>query len=405
MRKRLFPVVITGHVDHGKSTLIGRLLHDTGTLKEDRYREIVESSRQLGRDTEFSFVLDAFREERENEITMDTSQICFQTDKREYLFIDAPGHKEFLRNMITGASYAEAAVLIIDAGEGVRDQTMRHVYLLNMLGVREICVLINKMDLVNYSRAVYEDVVNQIRAFSSSLPAELTAFVPISALKGVNITRNDPVVGWYHGPCFFDTLDQFSDRDMDERPFRFPVQDVYVRNGESIVAGRIESGEVVEGMGLLLLPERKSCTVKEIRKYMVEGVKNALYGDSIGLIVDGGSKITRGNILSGTDDARITRTVEAHMFWFYDVYNRKDAITMRCSTQETACTIEIHEKFDPATMDRKTEGPDHLEVGEVATATIRTERPVVIDSFRYIPEMGRFIIEKDGIPVAGGIVL
>ena len=404
MEELALPIVITGHVDHGKSTLIGRLLYDTGVLKEDRYQEILASSSDLGKVTEFAFVLDALEEEREKGITIDTTQIYFQTKKRKYVIIDAPGHKEFLRNMITGASYAEAAVLIIDANEGIMEQTKRHAYLLSMVGIKDICILINKMDLVGYSKDIYDRVVSGIKTFFAPLGIEPKFFIPMSALAGVNVATRDPAVDWYDGPCLFEALDELDFKAFEERPFRFPVQDKYDIDGVSIIAGRIESGEVREGMDVYLLPEGKRCKITKIRKYLSDDVKKALYGDSIGLIVEGASEIKRGDVLSGTEDSRITDSIAANLFWFYDVYNGKDNLKIRFATQETACTVEIHEKFDPATMDRKTDGLDRLEVGEVAKVTIRTEKPVAIDPFLYIPEMGRFIIEKRGIPVGGGIV-
>ena len=404
MEEIALPIVITGHVDHGKSTLIGRLLYDTGILKEDRYQEVQTTSSELGKTTEFAFVLDALEEEREKGITIDTTQIYFHTQKRKYVIIDAPGHKEFLRNMITGASYADAAVLIIDANEGIMEQTKRHAYLLSMVGIKDICVLINKMDLVGYSKEIYEKVVAGIKAFFSPLNIEPKFFIPMSALAGVNVAKRDPSVEWYTGPCLFEALDELDFKAFEERPFRFPVQDVYDTEGVSIVAGRIESGEVDSGMTAYLLPEGKSVVIKEIRKFMENDLKKAVYGDSIGLIVEGASGIKRGDVLSGTNDSKITKSVDANLFWFYDSYTGKDNLKIRFATQETACSVTVHEKFDPATMDKKTEGLDRLEVGEVAKVTIQTDDPLVIDNFSYIPEMGRFIVEKNGVPVGGGIV-
>jgi len=404
MEEIALPIVITGHIDHGKSTLIGRLLYDTGILKEDRYQEILTTSSDLGKVTEFAFVLDALEEERRKGITIDTTQIYFHTKKRQYVIIDAPGHKEFLRNMITGASYAEAAVLIIDANEGIMEQTKRHAYLLSMVGIKDICVLINKMDLVGYSKDVYDQVVSGIKSFFAPLGIEPKFFIPMSALAGVNVAKRDPSVEWYNGPCMFEALDELDFKAFEKRPFRFPVQDVYAVDGVSIIAGRIESGEVTEGMDAFLLPQGTPHKIKEIRKYLSKDVQKAVYGDSIGLVVEGAPEIKRGDILSGTKDSKITDTIEANLFWFYDIYSAKDSLKIRFATQETPCTVEIHEKFDPATMDRRTDGLDTLEVGEVAKVTIKTEKPVVIDPFSYIPEMGRFIIEKRGVPVGGGIV-
>jgi sulfate adenylyltransferase large subunit len=405
MEELALPIVITGHVDHGKSTLIGRLLYDTGVLKEDRYQEIMLSSSQLGKHTEFAFVLDALEEEREKGITIDTTQIYFQTAKRKYVIIDAPGHKEFLRNMITGASYAEAAVLIIDANEGIREQTKRHAYLLSMVGIKDICVLINKMDLVGYSKEVYDKVVEEIRIFFSPLNIEPKYYIPMSALAGTNVASKDPTIEWYAGPCLFEALDGLDFKAFEERPFRFPVQDVYHTDGDVIIAGRIESGEVEKGMDVYLLPEGGQYKVHEVKKFGEEDLTKAVYGDSIGLTLDGNAVVKRGDVLSGTNDSRITDTFDANLFWFYDTYDQKAKMKLRCATQEVPCAIIIHEKFDPATMDKKTEGLDRLEVGEIARVTIKTEKPVAIDTFLYIPEMGRFIIERSGVPAGGGIII
>lgn len=399
------PIVITGHVDHGKSTLIGRLLYDTGKLKQDRYEEIETTSSLLGKHTEFAFALDALEEEREQGITIDTTQIYFETSKRKYVIIDAPGHKEFLRNMITGASYADAAVLIIDANEGIRDQTKRHAYLLAMVGIRDICVLVNKMDLVGYSKAVFDGVVSGITQFFAPLGVRPRRFIPISALEGINLAGRAKEIGWYDGPCLFEVLDELEFKAFEERPFRFPVQDVYEMDGEMIVAGRIESGEIESGAEVRLLPMGRACRIKEIRKFPEKDLKRAAYGESVGLIVEGAGAAGRGDVFVGDGNARVTDQFRANLFWFYGEYNRADVMHLKCTTQEGPCTLEVEEKFDPATMDRKTEGLDRLEVGEVAKATIKLERPIVIDAFSFIPEMGRFVIEKNGVPVGGGIIV
>lgn len=398
------PIVITGHIDHGKSTLIGRLLYDTGVLKEDRYQEIILSSSSLGKETEFAFVLDALEEERAKGITIDTTQIYFQTAKRPYVIIDAPGHREFLRNMLTGASYAEAAILIIDADEGIREQTKRHAYLLSMVGIRDLCVVINKMDLVDFSQEVYEKTVQGITAFLEDLPVKPRFFIPISALKGINVATRDPMMAWYEGPCLFEALDELEFKTFEERPFRFPVQDVYDMDGGKIVAGRIESGEAVKGMGAYILPGGKPTRIATIRKFLAEDLQKAAYGESVGFILEDGATVKRGDVLAPAPDVRVAQKFDAHIFWFYGEYQPGDTMTLKCTTQESPCRITVEEKFDPATMDRKAGEAERLEIGEVARIKVETEQPIVADLFQHIPEMGRFILEKNGIPVAGGII-
>ena len=405
MEEKALPIVITGHIDHGKSTLIGRLLYDTGILKEDRYQEITASSSLLGKETEFAFVLDTLEEEREKGITIDTTQIYFQTPKRKYVIIDAPGHKEFLRNMITGASYADAAVLIIDSNEGIMEQTKRHGYLLSMVGIKDICVLINKMDLVGYSKDIYDRVVAGMKDFFGNLSLRPRFYIPISALKGNNVAKRDPSITWYEGPCLFEALDELEFKTFEERPFRFPVQDVYRIGNEKIVAGRIESGEVAVGETVYLLSKGLRVKIKEIRKFLEDNIKTASYGESIGLIVEGANGIKRGDILSGDNNVRTVKDFDANLFWFYGEYNKGDKIQIKCTTQESYCSLSITEKFDPATMDKKKEGLHHLEIGEIAKAKIKLRKKIAIDTFSYIPEMGRFILEKNGIPVGGGIIV
>jgi len=405
MEDKALPIVITGHIDHGKSTLIGRLLYDTGILKEDRYQEITASSSLLGKETEFAFVLDALEEERAKGITIDTTQIYFQTPKRKYVIIDAPGHKEFLRNMITGASYADAAVLIIDSNEGIMEQTMRHGYLLSMVGIKDICILINKMDLVDYSKDIYDKIVTGMKEFFGKLSLTPRFFIPMSALKGINVATRDPSITWYNGPCLFEALDELEFKAFEERPFRFPVQDVYRIGKDKIVAGRIESGEVKAGEDVYLLPKGKKIRIKEIRKFLKDDIKKAAYGESIGLIVEETNGIKRGDVLSGDMDAKAVKEFNANLFWFYGEYNKGDKIQIKCTTQESYCTLAITEKFDPATMDKKKEGLDHLEIGEIAKAKVKLRKKIAIDTFSYIPEMGRFILEKNGIPVGGGIIV
>jgi len=404
MEQIALPIVITGHIDHGKSTLIGRLLYDTGVLKEDRYNEITQTSSMLGRHTEFAFVLDALEEEREKGITIDTTQIYFQTQKRKYVIIDAPGHKEFLRNMITGASYAEAAILIIDANEGIKEQTKRHAYLLSIVGIKDICVLVNKMDLVDYSKEVFDRVVYEIDEFFSVVSIKPKFFIPISALSGINVAKRSNIIDWYNGPCLFEALDCLTFKAFEKRPFRFPVQDVYKIGRETIYVGRIESGVVEPGMVAYVYPGKKSCKIQKIKKFLKEAIKNASYGESIGLIIKGGKPIKRGHMIAGTQDIQVKRQLDANLFWFYGEYKKGDTITIKCTTQESPCSMEIKEKFDPATMNKK-EKCDTLEIGEIAKVKIKTKKPVAVDIFSYIPEMGRFIIEKDGIPVGGGIIV
>jgi bifunctional enzyme CysN/CysC/sulfate adenylyltransferase subunit 1 len=399
-----FPIVITGHVDHGKSTLIGRLLYDTGSLQEERFSEIEQSSADLGKATEFAFVLDAFEEERSKGITIDTSQIYFHSDKRNYVIIDAPGHKEFIRNMVTGASYAEAALLLVDASEGVREQTLRHIHLLALVGIREVCVVINKMDLVGYSAAVFEGIKGEITGIMATLSLVPVAFVPVSALHGVNIARRSAEIGWYGGPSLLEVIDSLDFRPFSERPFRFPVQDRYDWESEPLIAGRVESGVATRGMEVLLLPGGKTTRIKAIRKFREDDVASAGFGESIVLVLEDAAGVGRGDVCVAGEVLAATE-LAANVFWFYGDYCAGEPLTIRCATQEVAGSMTLESKFDPAEIEVTIDRPERLEIGEIARVTIRTEKALVADRFAAIPEMGRFVLEKDGIPVGGGIVL
>src|SRR3954447_9185859 len=241
-------IIIVGHVDHGKSTLVGRLLHETGSLAEGKLEMLKAVSARRGMPFEWSFLLDALQSERDQGITIDTTQIRFRTRARDVVLIDAPGHAEFLRNMITGASQADAAVLIIDAMEGVRDQTRRHGYLLHLLGIRQVAVVINKMDRVNFSQQRFDEISSEISKHLHGLGVTPTAIVPISARDGDGVTTRTPAIGWYSGPTVVEALDGLTPaRPLDELALRLPVQAIYKFDDRRIIAGRIESGSLMAG--------------------------------------------------------------------------------------------------------------------------------------------------------------
>jgi sulfate adenylyltransferase subunit 1 len=401
------PIVIVGHVDHGKSTLIGRLLYDTGCLPSDKYAEIQRSSEMLGRIVEFAFVMDCLEEERSRGITIDTTQTFFKTPKRRYVIIDAPGHKEFLKNMITGTSQAEAALLIIDAFEGIQDQTKRHAYILGMLGLKQICVLLNKIDLVQYSKDKFLELKMEITDFLNQLNVHPTFILPISAIHGDNVATPSKKISWFDGPTVLQALDIFHELKVEEKPLRLPIQDSYRIDGKKILVGRIESGRLVKGESLFLLPEKKKVTIKSIHKFMESEVTSASYEESIGISLQGRQRVERGNILTGDLSSMISDRIKANIFWMDPMgYRAGETLLFRCVTQEIPCRIEkINKKFDPASMELTEEDASSIKGAEVADVLIQLDEKVVVDPFNEIPEMGRFVLEKDGRPVAGGIIL
>jgi sulfate adenylyltransferase subunit 1 len=405
--ERALPIVIVGHVDHGKSTLIGRLLYDTGCLPADKYAEIQRSSETLGKIVEFAFVMDCLEEERSRGITIDTTQTFFKTPKRRYVIIDAPGHKEFLKNMITGSSQAEAALLVIDSFEGIRDQTKRHAYILGMLGLKQVCVLLNKIDLVNYSQDKFLKLKAEITDFLKKLDVHPTFVLPISAIHGDNVAKPSEKISWFDGPTVLQALDTFHELKVEEKPLRFPIQDRYTMNGKKIIVGRIESGHLKNGESLFLLPEKKKVIVKSIEKFLEKDVTGAHFEESVGICLKGRQQVRRGQILAGDSSSMISDRINANVFWMDPApYQMGEPLLFRCVTQEVPCQIEkIHKKFDPASMEWIEKDASSILSAEVADVLIHLESRVVVDSFNDIPEMGRFVLEKSQKPVAGGIIL
>ncbi|WP_224957474.1 GTP-binding protein [Geomonas subterranea] len=402
---RPFPIVITGHVDHGKSTLIGRLLYDTGALQADRLAEMRQSSQDAGKASEFAFVLDAFEEERARGITIDTSQIYFTSSRRPYVIIDAPGHREFIRNMLTGASYADAAVLMVDAVEGICPQTRRHAKLLSLVGIKDICVLINKLDQAGYDRERYLEVAAQVRDLFAEFSGAPFAIIPISALTGENVASraSEGGLSWYYGPCFLEVLDAIDTPPIEERPFRFAVQDVYQHEEGAVLVGKVDSGRLATGDQVTVWPGGSCARVRAIAKYPAPDVGAASYGDAVGLFLDADRVPKRGEIVAGEPFPNSVSLFGATIFWFADSYVSGRSVVIRCATQAVAGVIELLKVYDPAAPDEELD-PESLNIGEMARCRIRTDAPLVIDPFARVPELGRFVIECDGVPAGAGVV-
>jgi sulfate adenylyltransferase large subunit len=407
MQSSTLNLIIVGHVDHGKSTLIGRLLYDTESLPPDRLKEIEKISETLGREREFAFVMDSLEEERKRGITIDTTQTFFKTPQRRYVIIDAPGHKEFLKNMITGTSQAEAALLIVDAREGIREQTKRHGYILGMLGLQQLVVVVNKMDLVDYSQERFKEIKKEITGFLKGLAIIPSYTIPLSATKGDNVAKKSAHLPWYAGPTILEALDTFSELKIEEKPLRFPIQDIYEIEGRRIIVGRVEAGKVKSGDTLYLLPFKKEVKINSIEQFLTEDVQEAGVGESIGISLGDDPDVQRGQVLSSDLSSIITNGIRANIFWMEkDMYRTGGPLLFRCVTQEIPCKIEkIYKTFDPASLEVVQEAATQIREAEVAEVMISLEREAVIDQFQQIPEMGRFVLEQQGIPAAGGIIL
>jgi sulfate adenylyltransferase large subunit len=398
--------VIVGHVDHGKSTLIGRLLYDTDSLPDGKIEEIKAVCKHLGKEMEFGYILDNIQEEREQGITIDTTQTFFNTDRRRYVIIDAPGHREFVKNMITGASQAEAAILIIDVKEGVEEQTRRHAYILGMLGLDQVIVVMNKMDMVGYDKERYEQVSKDALSFLSSINIKPSVIIPISAKEGDNIAKKSSKIGWYDGPTVLQALDSFRPRESARsKPLRFPVQDVYKFTEKRIVAGRVESGAIKGGDEITVLPSREETKIDTIELYPGQ-VQEAEAGRCIGLTTEDKLFLDAGNVIVHKGDpAKVTDKIKAHIFWMDKVPLRKgERITIKCATQKVMCEVEqLVRVIDSSTLKVLGKDMDELKNREVADVIIKTEKPIVVESFNDIQPLGRFVLERHDT-CAGGII-
>jgi len=407
MEKENFKIVIVGHVDHGKSTFIGRLLYDTDSIPPDKIEVIEQVCFELGKPLEFAFITDQIREEREKGITIDTTQIFFYTDKRDYVIIDAPGHKEFMKNMITGASQAEGSVLVVDANEGVKEQTRRHAYVLGLLGLRENIIILNKMDLVNYSEETYNAVKKEISEFYKSIGIAATYVIPVSAVVGDNIATKSEKTPWYDGPTVIEAIDSLKKHDdIENAELRFPIQDVYNIDGKKIVVGRIESGQIKDGDQLFLHPGKREVTISEILEFGHEK-HSADCGESTGVTLQGASDVKRGEMLSGRNSSPIETTkIHGTIFWMFPMPIKvNQTLAFRCNTQEVPCRIAVIKKrIDSSTSALLEENATTLGETEVGEVIIETDQPVLVENFLDIPELGRFVLEWREIIVAGGVV-
>jgi len=400
-------LVIVGHVDHGKSTLIGRLLYDTNSLPEGKMDEIKEICKALGREVEFGFIMDHLEEERDQGITIDTTQIFFKTNKRKYVIIDAPGHVEFIKNMITGASQAEAAILIVDATEGVQEQTKRHSYILNLLGLKQIVVIINKMDLVDYKEAKYNEVKNELIEFLNNINITPKAVIPISAKNGYFIAKKNKELSWYKGPTVLESLDLFHIRKLPvNQPLRFCVQDVY-KYEKRIAVGKVESGELIKGDKIKILPSGEETVVESIEEFLKDDVKKAEAGKNTGLVTKDKVFLDRGNIIVSPENLpTITDIIHANIFNMDKMpLTKREKFLFKCATQEIMCHIEKIEKvINSSTLEILGRDVEKINDKEVAEIIIKTEKPIVIEDFNYIEALGRFVLERNNITCAGGII-
>jgi bifunctional enzyme CysN/CysC len=401
-------IVIVGHVDHGKSTLVGRLLHETGSLPEGKLEMLKAVSARRGMPFEWSFLLDALQTERDQGITIDTTQIRFRTRSRDVVLIDAPGHAEFLRNMITGASQADGAVLIIDALEGVRDQTRRHGYLLHLLGIKQVAIVVNKMDRVDFSASRFKEISDEISAHLIGLGVTPSAVIPISARDGDGVAERTPRIGWYRGPSVVEALDALEPaRPLEALALRLPVQAIYKFDDRRIVAGRIESGHLGTGDEIVIMPAGKIARIKSVESWPATPLGGSHgAGRSVGITLDRELFIERGDVIAHIGATpRDTRRLRARIFWLHDKPLAKgDQILIRLGTRESrAHVVAIEKAVDPGELSNaETKSIARNHVGEI---DISLAQPVAADPYHDNPRTGRLVIEVNGRIAGGGLVL
>lgn len=401
-------IVIVGHVDHGKSTFVGRLFHDTGSLPEGKLEQLKQIAERRGVPFEWANLMDALQSERDQNITIDTAQIWFQTRKRQYVIIDAPGHKEFLKNMVTGAANAEAALLLIDAHEGVQENSRRHGYLLNLLGIRQIAVLVNKMDLVGYDQARFDQIESEYRQWLRTIGVEPKLFIPIAAKHGDNIAAVSERMPWWSGPTVLQTLDEFKTSELPkDQPLRMPIQDVYRFDQRRILAGRVEAGEIRVGDRLVFSPTNKASTVKTVERWSAPASDRASAGESIGITLTEQIFVERGAVAAlETAPPYELSSFKARVFWLgREPFRKGRTYKLKLATQEVECGIDSIEKvIDASTLETvQRDLRDEPFVGrhEVAELTIHTRKPIAFDVHADIIATGRFVI-VDRFDVSGG---
>ena len=402
-------IVIVGHVDHGKSTLIGRLLYDTDSLPAGTLSELETMCAKRGTDAvEWSFVLDTFQAERDQAITIDTTQIHFQTDQRHYVIIDAPGHRAFLKNMITGAANADAAILVVDAIEGMQEQTRRHAYMLSLLGLNQIAVVVNKMDAVHYEETRFEKLQDDIHAYLSSLNMTATHIIPASARNGVMISDRGHDMAWYKGHTVVDALDAFhASTSHDHLPLRFPVQDVYRQGGQRIIAGRVESGTLKIGDTLLFSPTLETARVETIETWPKnKAVQQVTAGHSTAITLDQPIFVDRGHMGSHEHaPPMLFNMLRCNLFWLGDEpLKTGNSYTIRTTTHTCSATVQsINNVIDTDDLSRE-DAPVLINKHGVGSVTLRTKDPIALDPYNAHPLTGRLVIYNGHDIVGGGTI-
>jgi len=405
-RETPLALVLAGHVDHGKSSLLGRLLHELDLLPAGKADELAKLSERRGVPLEWSFALDSFQAERDQAITLDTTRVRLKTPHRTLVVIDAPGHKELLKNMIGGASAASAALLVLDAQAGAEEQTLRHAYLLKLLGVRELVVAINKMDLIGYSEATFRTREHEVGTALARLALQPRAIVPVSARDGVNLKDRGSLVPWHRGPTLLAALEAIPTPKADRAlPLRLPVQDVYRSDTQRAIAGRVESGALAVGDELLFSPSGRSARVAALRAWPHDGPKTVEAGDNAAIVLDRPLVVERGEVASHREHPpKWTSVFDAEVFWLAATpLTPGRELTLQLATRAVGVRVQaIRHRVDVATLELQP--ATAIVATEVARVTLRAHELLALDDFSALPATGRFVLRDGFVTVGGGIV-
>lgn len=408
-------LIFIGHIDHGKSTSVGRLLFDTKAVSEQDMKKLKDEVAKYNRPTfEFAFVMDQLKEERERGITIDIMHRDFQTPKYYFTIIDAPGHRDFVKNMITGASQADAAVLVVSSPDGVQSQTREHAYLARVLGISQLIVGLNKIDAINYDRAKFDEAKAKVSELLKTVGYDVSKvlFIPYSALEGVNVSSKSDKLPWYTGPTLLEALDTLTvpNKPVD-KPLRLPIQDAYSISGFGLVpVGRVETGVMKPGDQIIIMPSGIKTEVKSIEMHK-QALQKAEPGDNVGFNVKGVEKkdVKKGDVVGpASNPPTVAQEFTAQIV----VINHPTAIApgytpvFHIHTAQIAATVtEIVEKKDPKTGQTLQKNPEFIKNGDIAIIKVKPTRPVVIEKYGDFPQLGRFAIRDMGQTVAAGVVL
>jgi len=406
-------IVTVGHVDHGKSTIIGRLLADTGSLPEGKLDQIREYCKINSKPFEYAFLLDALKDERSQGITIDSSRIFFKSSKREYTIIDAPGHIEFLKNMLSGASQASAALLVIDAHEGIQENSRRHANLLSLIGVKQIAVLVNKMDLVDYRQEAFDSIVSNFSEFLEKLGVSPEYYIPVSGFAGENISTPSDKMRWFDGPTVLNTLDSLhEEKAPTNKPFRMPVQDVYkfTLGGDSrrIIAGTVETGGLSVGDKVVFYPSGKTSRVKSIEGFNEPSAQSALAGKAMGFTLEEQIYVTRGELATvlGQPKPEVSTKLMVRLLWLDKepmLFNKR--YTLKCGTAKAQIKlVELRNAFDTSKL-TTLDGERQVSRHQMAECVFSSNKPIAFDTIEGLEQISRFVLVDKYNVVGGGVIL